>query len=171
MINGWLVHSGCSYASGVTDPIERPPSLLALRSYLAGRVTKGLRAEVERVLAERELGTSDYGVLVALGDFGVLSQQQLADRLDADKSHVVRLVDQLEGRGLVTRAADPTDRRRHRIELTPAGRTLLRQLAPIVGRADEETLSALSNTERRTLTSLLQRLLDSQDQARVGKPD
>lgn len=155
----------------MTDPIERPPSLLALRSYLAGRVTKGLRAGVERVLAERELGTSDYGVLVALEDFGVLSQQQLADRLDADKSHVVRLVDQLEGRGLVTRAADPTDRRRHRIELTSAGRRLLRQLAPLVARADEETLSALTDTERHTLSALLQRLLDAQDRSRVGEPD
>ena len=157
--------------AAMTDPIERPPSLLALRSYLAGRVTKGLRAEVERALAERELGTSDYGVLVALGDFGVLSQQQLADRLDADKSHVVRLVDQLEGRGLLTRTADPTDRRRHRIELTSAGRKLLRQLAPVLARADEASLSALSNAERRTLTSLLQRVLYSQDQSRAGKSD
>jgi DNA-binding MarR family transcriptional regulator len=153
----------------MSDPIERPPSLLALRSYLAGRVTKALRADVERALAEHELGTSDYGVLVALGDFGVLSQQQLADRLDADKSHVVRLIDQLEDRGLVTRAPDPTDRRRHHIELTPAGRKLLRLMAPIVERAEEEHLSALSNTERRTLTTLLQRLLDSHDQSRVER--
>jgi DNA-binding MarR family transcriptional regulator len=149
--------------STMSDPIERPPTLMALPSYLAGHVWKEGRAEIERALAERELATSDYGVLVALGDFGVLSQQQLADRLDADKSLVVRLIDQLEGRGLVTRASDPTDRRRHRIELTPTGRRLVRRVIPAVERVEEEYLSALSNTERRTLTSLLQRVVDSHD--------
>ncbi len=102
-------------------------------------------------------------MLVALGDFGALSQQQLADRLDADKSHVVRLIDQLEQRGLVTRAADPTDRRRHRIELTPAGRKLLRAVTPITEDVEAAHLSVLSAPERRTLATLLQRVLESQD--------
>jgi DNA-binding MarR family transcriptional regulator len=155
----------------MVNPLQRPPSLLALRSYLAGRVTKVLRAEFERVLSERDLGSSDYGILVALGDFGVLSQQQLADRLDADKSHVVRLVDQLEARGLLTRTPDPTDRRRHRIDLTPAARKLLRQLRPSVERADDAALQALSSAERRTLSALLERVLDSHDQAHTGRRD
>jgi DNA-binding MarR family transcriptional regulator len=144
-------------------PIERPPSLLALSTYLAAWVSKRARADVQLALAEHGLGTSDYGVLVALGDFGALSQQQLADRLDADKSHVVRLIDQLEQRGLVTRAADPTDRRRHRIELTPAGRKLLRAVTPITEDVEAAHLSALSAPERRTLATLLQRVLESQD--------
>ena len=155
----------------MTDQIERPPSLLALTSYLAGYVSRGLRADVQRALAERELETSNYGVLVALGDFGVLSQQQLADRLGADKSHVVRLIDQLERRGLLTRAPDPTDRRRHQIELTPAGRKLLRHVATGVERAESEYLGTLSNADRRTLTNLLQRVLDSRDQSRASRRD
>lgn len=163
-------HKG--YASLVmTDRIERPPSLLALTSYLAGYVSRGLRAAVQRALAERELETANYGVLVALADFGVLSQQQLADRLNADKSHVVRLIDQLESRRLLTRAPDPTDRRRHQIELTAAGRKLLRDVATIVERVESEYLRALSNADRRALTRLLQQVLDSHDQSRASRRD
>lgn len=153
------------------DAIERPPSLLALPSYLAAYVSKGLRAEIQRALAERELETPHHGVLVALGDFGVLSQQELADRLDADKSHVMRLIDQLEGRGLVTRAPDRTDRRRHRVELTAAGRKVLRHVATVIEHAEDEYLSALSNADRRALTALLQRVLDSHDQSRAARLD
>lgn len=150
-------------------PIERPPSLLALTTYVAGFVAKAARADIQHALAEHDLGTSDYGVLVALGDFGALSQQQLADRLDADKSHIVRLIDQLEHRGLVARTPDPTDRRRHRIELTPAGEMLLRDVAPGVERIDAEHLGAVSAAERRTLATLLQRVLASQDDARASR--
>lgn len=150
-------------------PIERPPSLLALATYLAGRVSTRARADMQLALAEHGLGTSDYGVLVALGDFGALSQQQLADRLDADKSHVVRLIDQLEGRELVTRGPDPTDRRRHRIALTPSGRKLLRAIAPITAEIEAAHLRVLSAADRRTLTTLLQRVLESQDLAGAGE--
>jgi DNA-binding MarR family transcriptional regulator len=81
---------------------------------------------------------------------------------------VVRLIDQLEQRELITRASDPTDRRRHRIALTPAGRELLRDIAPITESIEAAHLSALSVAERRTLATLLARVLESQDRARAG---
>lgn len=149
----------------MSTPVERPPSLLALPSYLAARVAKGLRTEIQVVLAQRGLETPHHGVLVALDDFGVLSQQELADRLETDKSHVLRLIDQLEGRELLTRSPDPTDRRRHRIELTPGGRKLLRHVETAIERAEDDYLRALSNTERRSLITLLQQVLDSHDRA------
>jgi DNA-binding MarR family transcriptional regulator len=149
----------------MSEPIERPPTLLAMPTYLASWVSKRARADVQRALAEHGLATADHGVLVALGDFGALSQQQLADRLGADKSHVVRLIDQLEQRGLITRAPDPNDRRRHRIELTPAGRKLVRVITPITEDIEAAHLKPLSAAERRTLASLLKRVLESQDRA------
>ena len=83
---------------------------------------------------------------------------------------MVRLIDQLEQRGLVTRSADPTDRRRHRIELTPAGRDLLDAVIPTTREIEAAHLSALSPAERRTLARLLGRVLDSQDKARERLP-
>jgi DNA-binding MarR family transcriptional regulator len=153
----------------MSEPVERPPSLLAMPTYVAGWMSRRARSDIQAALAEHGLATSDYGVVVALADFGELSQQQLADRLDADKSHVVRLIDQLEQRGLVTRAADPTDRRRHRIELTPAGRKLSRAVMPIAETAEAAHLETLSASERRTLADLLRRVLESQDQLRAER--
>lgn len=73
--------------------------------------------------------------------------------------------------GPFTRTPDPTDRRRHRIDVTPAARKLLQQLRPRVERADEAALQALSSAEQHTLGALLQRLLDSHDQAHAGRRD
>jgi DNA-binding MarR family transcriptional regulator len=143
-------------------PFERPPTLLGMPTYLASWVAKHSRADMQQALGEHGLMTADFGVLVALADLGPLSQQQLADRLATDKSQVVRLIDQLEQRKLVTRAADPDDRRRHRIELTEDGRELVGIVAPIAQRVDAEFLGVLSPAERRALGDLLRRVLDAE---------
>lgn len=155
---------------------NRPPTLLALpASYLAEWVSRRARADIQQALADHGLATPDFGVLAALGDFGALSQQQLADGLGADKSHVVRLIDQLEEHQLVTRAPEPGDRRRHRIELTEPGRTLLQTVTPLIQEVEAAHLTGLSANERRTLAKLLRRVVETQDQrpartARPGRP-
>ena len=67
--------------------------------------------------------------------------------------------DELEGRGLVVRTADPTDRRRKIVELTPAGERLLTGLDELVRAVDDELLAGFSAEERATLVRLLQRIL------------
>lgn len=142
---------------------RRPPSLMGLSTYLTGRYSKGARVDVQAALAGFELNTQTFGVLAALDDFGALAQQDLAVGLGADKSNVVRLVDELEKRELVRRSPDPADRRRHRVELTTAGSKVIVKVKVAVEKVDSDHLRVLSAAERRTLVSLLQRLLEAQD--------
>jgi DNA-binding MarR family transcriptional regulator len=141
----------------------RPPSLLELPSYLASQVSRFGRWHLERVLAEHGLTLMHHAVLSALDDFGPVSQQRLADSVAFDKSHLVGQIDKLEGDGLLTREKDPDDRRRHRVTLTPAGRELTARLRPVALESQERFLGALSADERRTLVSLLQRVLAAND--------
>jgi DNA-binding MarR family transcriptional regulator len=148
----------------------RPPSLLAQPSYLASQVSKYGRRELEGVLRERDLSLIQHAVLTALDDFEALSQQQLADSLDLDKSHLVAHIDRLEERNLVKRSRDPFDRRRNQLGLTPAGKALVDELQPIGRRSQKGFLDTLSKSEQRTLISLLRRVLDANDAARQGAP-
>jgi DNA-binding MarR family transcriptional regulator len=146
----------------------RPPSLTALPSYLASQVSKYGRRHLEVVLAEHELRLVHHALLSALDDLGPLSQQQLADSLDLDKSHLVGRIDDLEGRALVTRERDPSDRRRHRVTLTPDGKALLDRLRPVARASQQTFLDALSRAEQRSLIALLGRVLAANDRARLG---
>jgi MarR family transcriptional regulator, lower aerobic nicotinate degradation pathway regulator len=137
-------------------------------AYLAGQVSKYGRRELERVLGERGLRLIQHAVLIAIDDLGPLSQQQLADSLDFDKSHLVAQIDHLEEHGLLERTRDPSDRRRNRLALTPAGKELLEQLEPIVRGSHEGLLDALSAAERRTLIALMRRVVDANDALRIG---
>jgi len=149
----------------------RPPSLLALPSYLASQVSKFGRSHLEAALAEHDLVLIHHGILGALSDFGPRSQQQLADSLDFDKSHLVARIDHLERRDLIMRAQDPADRRRNQVALTPAGQELVDLLQPVARESQQGFLEALAPAEQRTLISLLRRVLDANDAARLSASD
>ena len=58
-------------------------------------------------------------VMDELWDNGVMSQQQIADKILKDKNSVVKLIDGLEKKGMVKRVVDKKDRRQNLIKLTP----------------------------------------------------
>ena len=147
----------------MASPAPRPPSLLAQPAYLAAQVGELGRRQLEDALAPHGLPLGLHALLSALDDLGPLSQQALADSLALDKSHLVGRIDQLEGRGLVERTPDASDRRRNQVALTPAGRTLLSELRPVLRRAQERSLTSLSPAEQETLVSLLRRVLAASD--------
>ncbi|GAA2140958.1 MarR family transcriptional regulator [Streptomyces synnematoformans] len=153
----------------MSQPEPRPPSLLDLPSYLAGQVSRYGRRRLAEVLAREDLLLVHHAVLCALDDAGPRSQQQVADALDLDKSHLVGRIDLLEQRGLLSRTRDPADRRRHRLALTPAGHRLLERLRPVAAESQRPLLAALTEPEREQLMSLLRRALAANDAARLGR--
>ena len=128
-------------------------------AWLVGRASLQAQRLILQRFAGSELRKQHYGVLASLADLGPVSQGPLADRLCLDRSDLVTFLDELQGRGLVVRTADATDRRRKIVGLTPAGEQVLAGLDELVFAADEELLAALSAEERATLVGLLQRIL------------
>jgi DNA-binding MarR family transcriptional regulator len=84
------------------------------------------------------------------------TMSEIATVLRCDNSNVTGIVDRLEARGLVRRAADPADRRVKTVLLTPEGEEAVRRI-----RADIVTglpgLARLDADDRRALQDLLDR--------------
>ncbi len=93
-----------------------------------------LRARSAQHLEQQPHGIAveQWAILVRLWQQDGRSQTELAEATFRDKTAVTRMIDALEGKGLVAREPHPGDRRRHRIVLTPAGRDAEHQLSPIV---------------------------------------
>ncbi|MFC7622516.1 MarR family winged helix-turn-helix transcriptional regulator [Microlunatus sp. GCM10028923] len=143
---------------------RRPPSLLALPSYLAGHVARIGRRGLEEELQRQGLRPPHFAVLTALVDLGPLAQYELADRLGFNRSHLVGYLDALEEQRLVRRERDAEDRRRHRVALTRSGRSLQARLYGVAEQSQAEALGVLSAAERRQLASLLRRVVDARDE-------
>src|SRR2546425_5730556 len=67
----------------------------------------------------------ELAILTVIAEGEPPSQLEAAQRLAIDRTTMVVLLDGLEAKGLVERRADPADRRRNIVVLTPAGRTSL----------------------------------------------
>ena len=65
------------------------------------------------------------------------------------------VVDGLEARGWVERAADPTDRRATVLSLTADGRELVERIEDVRRLASERVLDVLTDAQRRTLHEIL----------------
>jgi DNA-binding MarR family transcriptional regulator len=99
--------------------------------------------------------------LVELGYDGPLRLNDLAHRMGTSAPTASRAVDALESLGLVTRTADPEDRRALRLELSRSGRVMRDDRIHKATTAFAPALEALSDDERRTLLDFLTRMTDA----------
>jgi DNA-binding MarR family transcriptional regulator len=110
--------------------------------------------------------------LVALSyvrDHDVCPQHELAEAFCMDANNVVLLLNELEDLGYVTRRRDPSDRRRHLVDLTPAGQAGLSAAERSQETIEDDVLQALDAEERATLWRLLARALRGAEPD-VGEP-
>ena len=101
---------------------------------------------------------AEFALLAAREDGGPASQRSLGERLRKDPADLVRLIDAAESGGLVSRSADPLDRRRRVVSITSAGSAALQAHFVAAHEVQDELLASLDSGERETLHSLLLRL-------------
>src|SRR5258708_37071870 len=73
----------------------------------------------------------EWGVLGTLGEYGVMTGKAVGAHTHMHKTKVSRAVAQLEERKLVARRANRADLREAFLSLTPAGRAVYEEAAPI----------------------------------------
>jgi DNA-binding MarR family transcriptional regulator len=108
------------------------------------------------------LSPAHAGVLRAVQASGGISQQLLAGHLRILPSRLVALIDELEGRGMIERRADPADRRSYALHLTDKGHEALKNIGRLARDHQDALLASLSGHEREVLASLLGRVADQQ---------
>jgi DNA-binding MarR family transcriptional regulator len=138
-----------------------PPATAADQAgFLLQRAHRRLRLAHNDALRPLGLNIAHVAVLALLAEHGDLSQRRLIDLMDADKSTMVYLVDDLERQQLAERRADPADRRAHAVHLTAQGRRRLAEAGAVAGQVEQEFLAPLSAAECARLTDMLRRIAD-----------
>ena len=100
-----------------------------------------------------------YRLLAALQESGPASQADLGRGTSVDRSDVVAVLDELQDRGLIERAADPNDRRRNIVSITRAGTKRLRALDDVIADIQTQLLAPLSPADREQFTALLRQVI------------
>jgi MarR family transcriptional regulator, temperature-dependent positive regulator of motility len=84
---------------------------------------------------------------------------ELATTLSMPKPTVTVYLKRLEAAGFVRREIDPADLRRHRLELTPAGRRVTKDGLALLSDAFSKRLERLTRAQQRELKKLLEQIL------------
>ena len=120
------------------NPIPYLPHEAALNVVLTGQM---LAKEAARVLRPLGLTDAQFNILILLekqSDNGTVNQTRLGRMLLVNRSNITGLVDRMEAAGWVKRTAEKGDRRVRQVQLTAAGRRLLKRAdAPYTQRVHE----------------------------------
>lgn len=125
------------------------PRVRLLRNLLTQRVVAAF--------APFGLRSGAFSTLALIAANPGCSQNDLARELALDKSGMVAIVDELERKGLASRARPSHDRRRHALSLTPEGEGLMREMHVVVSGIEQPIHDALTAQERALLFTLLDR--------------
>lgn len=132
------------------------PGLIALLTQLSKSFN---RRSTEEMLGMR---LKEFLILSYLRDRPGTTQQELGEAMLLDPNSVVLLLNELESRGYSIRRRDAEDRRRHVVDITPAGREAVARAEKAREVIEDEVLGELSAADRRTLRQILLRALEGQ---------
>jgi MarR family transcriptional regulator, organic hydroperoxide resistance regulator len=125
-------------------------------------LSRALIAREEPVLQAHDISMWGYIVLMGLVEHPVRTQAALAQSINADKSRIIGVLDDLQQRGLIQRQADAADRRVHLLSLTADGDRLRRSVEAAIRRAEEEVLAVLPPADREVFLCCLKALYEWQ---------
>ena len=136
-----------------------PPSIISRIGFLHIRIRK----ECDRLFREEDfpLEMDQIPVLMLLYYQETLTQQDICSKLQRDKASVNRTIAFLTQRDIVRVRPDDTDKRKTRVELTPAGKKLGKRASIILDAFGYQLAGAFTDAEAKEFDRLMSKLTHS----------
>jgi DNA-binding MarR family transcriptional regulator len=126
--------------------------------YNARRAALVIIGEFMDRMAVYELRTVDFSVLSLITHNPGITSKQLCNTLGIQAPNLVSMVNSLEKRELIKRLPHPNDGRAMGLHLTQAGEKMMRDAEKTAATLELETTAKLSDSERKTLMTLLKKI-------------
>ena len=130
--------------------IEKSIGFLVSKAYQRAWAT--LREEIEPY----DLTTPQFALLAFLWQQDGLTQAELSEKGQIDRSTIGGLIDRLERNGLLERRQHPQDRRAYQIHLTEQGKAMEETLSACADRSLKRYTNGLSDGEITELRRMLE---------------
>ena len=132
--------------------------------FLLHDVARLIRVDADKRARAHGMTRAQWGILIWLERQPGISQKELSEILEVEPITVARLIDRLEGRGMVERRPDPRDRRIWRLHLLPPALAVLHEIDEqradmtriLIDGIDEESLETMTEALLRMKATLIQ---------------
>ena len=153
-----MIDDTAERVTAASEPALRLEDFLPYRLNVCSNLVS---SALSRIYAERyRIGVPEWRVLVTLGQFGMMTAKAIGAHSCMHKTKVSRAVAQLEKRKLITRKANRDDMRESFLSLTPAGREMYDELAPIATRFANRLLDSVDAADRPALDRAIAKLIE-----------
>lgn len=148
-------------SSGESAASALPSSAIhAMPGHLVRRLQQVHAALFSEECADHGLTSVQFAALVVIGENPGIDATRLSAVIAFDRSTIGGVLERLELRGWIARAARHGDRRIKLLYLTPAGRAELDATHPAVSRVQERVLAPLAPEDRARFLGLLTQLVE-----------
>lgn len=87
------------------------------------------------------------------------TQQYLCDLLKIDKVEMVRVLDYLDTKGMITRAVNPSDRREHIIQLTAKAKKIMPEIHNGITHMNKIALKGFSKSDQELFKGFIEKII------------
>jgi DNA-binding MarR family transcriptional regulator len=106
------------------------------------------------------LTTVQYAALNMIDEVPNIDQARLSSMIAFDTTTLVKVLDRLSEKGLITRTRSQTDRRKQLLNATAKGHEVIKKIQPMIDRSEQRLLAPLAPSDRRKFVELLTQLVD-----------
>lgn len=129
------------------------------------RAREVVMAHFRPMLARHDITEQQWRVLRELAEHGPQEATELANRASILPPSLTRIIKAMEERGFVTRGKVENDGRRVMLAISPAGLTLIEELAPERRTIYDAIEKRYGAEEHEKLLDMLQALIDTENNA------
>jgi len=125
--------------TGMNDPASRVrPSVDECNCNALRKAARRVSQFYDGRLKSTGLRISQFTILVIIWEAEAISVNELANRLELDRTTTGKNLRPLEREGLIAVGASPSDRRSKVVRLTPKGERILKEAAPLWRQAQRD---------------------------------
>lgn len=126
-----------------------------------GRIRRAFRAEFESRAAQMDITTPQYHVLSRLWQSDGILTSVIAKDICVTGSTLTGVLDRLEVKGLIRRAASAHDRRAVEIWLTSTGQEMQEPVIKIIDEIHEKALDGFSEAQQKRFLKVLDKVTEN----------
>ncbi|PYI56133.1 MarR family winged helix-turn-helix transcriptional regulator [Paenibacillus flagellatus] len=137
---------------------ERESGLERSVGFVMGVTYRKLSMLLQQRLKPFDITPEQWSVLVHVARSDGLIQKEIAELAGKDKPTTTRILDHLEGKGLIVKQTGEADRRSFLVHITDKGKALIERTAPIERGLLQDVKQCMTDEEYDRLLDLLRRI-------------
>ena len=131
-------------------------------SYLLMQTTRQLKNSLDKKLSEYNITASQFSVLYQISNKnGLITSAEIADALGLDRPTISGIISRLEGKGMIERITNPSDKRSAYLKLPEEAIQLTATLKEISDQLTQDIFRDLDEEEKHQLEKYLLRIIET----------